>query len=99
MKTGGEIRTSKIDAIPEPLLPNQFDVCLSLLVELLREFHLLCVFITRAQQVGNPDRTLDVLHKDPLVIGNKSVYLALTIRIVDTRECNHEFGEYGKSMG
>lgn len=99
MKPVGETHTSKIDAVPEPLLPNQFDVCLSLFVELLGGFRLLCVFITRTQQVGNPDRTLNALHKDPLVIGNKSVYLILSICVVDTRECNDEFGKYGESMG
>ena len=99
MSTGGEARTSKVNAIPEPFLPYQFDVGLSLLVELLSIFHLLRFFITRAQQVGNPDRTLDALHKDPLVMSNKSVYLILPVCIVDTRECNNEFREYGEPMG
>ena len=99
MKAVGEARTSEIDAIPEPFLPNQLDIGLTLLVELLSIFHILRLFITRAQQMGNLNRTLDVLDKYPLVISDESVYLFLPVCIIDTRDRNHELGEYGESMG
>jgi hypothetical protein len=49
-KIVGDARTSEMDAIPEPFLPNQLDVGLTLLVELLGILHLLRLFITRTQQ-------------------------------------------------
>lgn len=88
-----------MDGIPEPFLPNQLDVGLTFLIELLSIFHLLRLFVTTTQQVSNLDRTLDVLNKYPLVISNKSVYLFLSVRIIDTRDRNYELREYGKSMG
>ena len=92
-------RTSKMKAIPEPFLPNQLDVGLAFLVKLLCIFHLFRRFVTRTQQVGNPDRTLDVLDEHPLIVSHKSIYLFFPIRIVNTRHCNHEVRVYGEAMG
>ena len=49
MKAVGEVRTSEIDAIPEPFLPNQLNVGLTFFIELLRVFHLFRFFIARTQ--------------------------------------------------
>jgi hypothetical protein len=87
-----------MDGVPEPFLPNQLDVGLTLLVKLLSILHLLRLFITRTQQMSNLDRTLDVPDKYPLVISDISVYLFLPVCIIDTRDRNYELGEYGESM-
>jgi hypothetical protein len=99
MRIVGKVRTSEIDAIPEPFLPNQLDVGLTFFIEFLGGFHLFRLLVTRTQQVGNSDGTLDVPDEYPLVISNKPVYLVLSVCVVDTRECNHKLREYGDSMG
>ena len=88
-----------MDAIPEPFLPNQFDVGLARFIELLGIFHLLRLLTVRTQQVSNLDRTLDILDKYPFVISHKPVYLLLLVGIVNIGERNHEFGKYGESVG
>lgn len=92
-------RTSEVNTIPEPFLPNQLDVSLTRFIELLSIFHFLRLFVTRAQQVSNLDRTLDVLDKYPLVMSNKSIYLPLPVWVINTRKRNHELREYGESIG
>ena len=99
MKTVGDARTSEINAIPEPFLPNQLDVGLAFFVELLGAFHLLCSFITSTQKVSNLDRALDAPRKYSLVISNKLDYPVLPVCVVDARESNHKLGEYRDSMG
>lgn len=88
-----------MDRIPEPFLPNQFDVGLTFLVELLSVFHLLRLIITTTQEMSNLDRTLNVLDKYPLIVSNKSVYLLLPVCILDTRDRNYELREYGEPIG
>jgi hypothetical protein len=94
-----DVRTSEMDTVPKPFLPNQLDVSFARCIELLGIFHLLRLFVTRTQQVSNLDRALDVLDKHPLIMGHKSIYLFLPIWFVITRERNHELREYGESVG
>ena len=99
MEVVDDARTSKMKAIPEPFLPNQLDAGLAFLIELLCIFHLLRLFITRTQEVGNPDRTLDVVDEYPLIVSHKSIYLFFPVRIINARQCNHEVRVYGEPMG
>ena len=59
---GDEIaRTAKIERIPKPLLPDEFDTGFAPFVKLTRVVHLVCFFVPRTKEMGNAHGSLDIL--------------------------------------
>lgn len=57
----GTIRTTKAQGIPEPLLPDEFNVSFASLVKLARVMHLFCFFVPRTQKMGDAHGSFNIL--------------------------------------
>lgn len=74
--------TTKLERVPEPLLPNKMYVCFFVLVKLFRVLHLVGFCVARAQKMGDSDGALKVFEVDSLMRCHETVYLGASVDVI-----------------
>ena len=87
--------TAKLQAVPEPLLPDQLDVGLPPLVEPLRIMHLISRlrYVARAQEVCDVHWPLQFFAEGPAVRVDELVDLDAPVDVVDAGDADDDAGE------
>ena len=78
------MRTTEAQGIPEPLLPNKFNVSFAPLVKLTRVKHLFCFFVSGTQKMSDAHGSFDVLDIFPAVLCNCAVNGGTPFKVLDS---------------